>query len=54
MMILKFFFEDNLPINFLNKSSSDQLNPNFANIILEGVEATYMVYESTEDGTSFV
>lgn len=48
------FFEDYSPINFLNKNSSDQANPSFANIILDLVEGTYMVYESTEDGTSSI
>ena len=48
------FFDYNSPINFLNKNSSDQTNPSFANIILDLVEGTYMVYESTEDGTSSI
>ena len=48
------FFINNLPINFLNKNSSDQSNPNFANIILDLDEGTFMVFESTEDGTSSI
>ena len=51
---LESFLEDNSPIDFLEKNSSDQSNPSFANIILDLIEGVYMVYESTEDGTSSI
>jgi hypothetical protein len=42
------------PIDLLSITGSDQVNPNFANIILNDIEGVFMVYESTEDGTSSI
>ena len=46
-------YETNVIDVFAN-NSFDQVNPNFANIILNDIDGVYMVFESTEDGTSSI